>query len=70
LTIPASAPHHAGQLFAKITTAIMGTPVGLCDVCARRVLGDHCDTMARMAKEESEFDKLARLIKEEGEDIR
>jgi hypothetical protein len=26
--------------------------------------------MARMAKEESEFDKVAGLIKEEGEDIR
>ena len=48
----------------------MGTSVRLSYTCTRRVLGELYDTMARMAKDESEFDKLARLIKEEGEDIR
>jgi hypothetical protein len=31
---------------------------------------DHYDILARMAEKESEFEKLARLIKEKGEDIR
>ena len=67
-------PHHCpaprGATFCENHHRDYGNAVRLSYVCTRRTLGDHCDTMARMAKGESEFDKLARLIKEEGEDIR